>query len=80
MDHAMVEALGAAIRAAGCPDHRMVSHASHDAMILARKVPSAMLFVRTPNGVSHHPDETVLAADVEAALDVGMKFLENWNR
>jgi len=80
MDHAMVEALGAAIRSAGCPDHRMLSHACHDAMILARKVPAAMLFVRTPNGVSHHPDETVLADDVEAALNVGVKFLENWDR
>ena len=80
MDHAMVEALGTAIRSAGCPDHRMMSHASHDAMILARKVPAAMLFVRTPNGLSHHPDETVLAEDVEAALKVGMKFLEDWDR
>jgi len=80
MDHAMVEALGAALRSAGFPDHRMVSHASHDAMILARKVPAAMLFVRTPGGVSHHPDETVLAEDVEAALSVGMKFLEGWDR
>jgi allantoate deiminase len=80
MDHAMVEALGTAIRSAGYPDHRMVSSASHDAMILARKVPAAMLFVRTPNGVSHHPDETVLAEDVEAALKVGVKFLEGWNR
>ena len=80
MDHAMVEALGAAIRSAGYPDHRMLSHASHDAMILARKVPAAMLFLRTPNGVSHHPEEAVLAEDVEAALHVGMKFLEGWNR
>ena len=80
MDHAMVEALGTAIRSAGYPDHRMVSSASHDAMILARKVPAAMLFVRTPNGLSHHPDETVLAEDVEAALSVGMNFLESWDR
>ncbi len=80
MNHAMVEALGTAIRSAGYPDHRMLSSASHDAMILARKVPAAMLFVRTPNGVSHHPEETVLAEDVEAALKVGMKFLENWDR
>jgi allantoate deiminase len=80
MNHAMVEALGTAIRSAGYPDHRMVSSASHDAMLLARKVPAAMLFVRTPGGVSHHPDETVLADDVEAALKVGMKFLEGWDR
>jgi allantoate deiminase len=37
-----------------------------------------MLFMRTPNGVSHHPDETVLVEDVEAALEVGIKFLESW--
>jgi allantoate deiminase len=78
MNHAMVEALGAAMRAAGHPDHRMISGAGHDAMILARKVPTAMLFMRTPNGVSHHPDETVLVEDVEAALEVGIKFLESW--
>jgi allantoate deiminase len=78
MNHAMVDVLGAAIRSAGYPDHRMVSGAGHDAMILARKVPAALLFMRTPNGVSHHPDETVLAEDVEAALDVGVKFLELW--
>ena len=53
---------------------RMTSGAGHDAMILAAAVPSAMLFLRTPGGLSHHPDEAVLAADVEAALQVGMRF------
>jgi allantoate deiminase len=37
-----------------------------------------MLFLRTPNGVSHHPDEMVLTEDVEAALEVGVNFLESW--
>jgi len=78
MNRAMVDELGAAIRSAGHPDQRMVSGAGHDAMILARKVPAAMLFLRSPNGVSHHPDETVLPEDVEAALQVGMNFLESW--
>jgi N-carbamoyl-L-amino-acid hydrolase len=31
--------------------------AGHDAGILAAKVPTAMLFVRNPTGVSHAPDE-----------------------
>jgi allantoate deiminase len=44
-------------------------------MILARRVPSAMLFLRSPGGVSHHPDETVVVEDVEAALKVGVEFL-----
>ena len=47
-------------------------------MILARKVPAAMLFLRSPGGLSHHPHEAVLASDVDAALDVGGKFLEAW--
>jgi len=32
------------------------------------------LFVRSPGGISHHPDESVLPEDVEAALGVGMRF------
>jgi allantoate deiminase len=58
------------------PAHRMTSGAGHDAMIMARRMPAAMLFVRSPGGISHHPDETVLAEDVAAALEAGMGFLE----
>ncbi len=54
---------------------RMASGAGHDAMILAAKVPAVMLFVRTPGGLSHHPAEAVLAADVEAGLRVGVDFM-----
>ena len=35
----------------------------------------AMLFVRCAGGVSHHPDESVDAADVAVALDVLDGFL-----
>jgi allantoate deiminase len=74
----MLAGLCAAAETAGHAPHRMVSGAGHDAMILARKVPAAMLFVRSPGGISHHPDEAVLPGDVEAALAVGGKFLERW--
>ena len=67
-----------AVESAGFPVHRMVSGAGHDAMILARKVPAAMLFVRSPGGISHHPDESVLAEDVDAALAVGVEVLREW--
>jgi allantoate deiminase len=56
---------------------RMVSGAGHDAMILAPHIPSAMLFLRSPGGVSHHPAETVLPADVEIALSIGQRFMES---
>jgi allantoate deiminase len=65
-----------AVEAAGYPLHRMVSGAGHDAMILAQKTPVAMLFLRSPGGLSHHPDESVHPGDVDAALKTGLKFLE----
>jgi allantoate deiminase len=34
-----------------------------------------MLFLRSPGGISHHPDESVLEEDVEAALTAGVFFL-----
>jgi allantoate deiminase len=67
--------LARAVKEAGYPVHHMTSGAGHDAMILAPVVPTAMLFLRSPGGVSHHPDESVLVGDVEAALEVGMRFL-----
>lgn len=64
-----------AIRAAGCKPHHMTSGAGHDAMILAGSVPSGMIFLRTPGGISHDPAESVLPADVEKALECGMHLL-----
>ena len=54
----------------------MPSGAGHDAMVMATRMPAAMLFLRSPGGISHHPDETVAEEDVEAAFQVGRKFLE----
>lgn len=59
------------VREAGFPVHQMASGAGHDAIIMAGRVPSAMLFVRSPGGLSHHPDESVLEGDVAAALQIG---------
>ena len=65
-----------AILKAGCKPHRMVSGAGHDAMILAERVPSAMIFLRTPGGISHDPAETVLVEDVEKAIQCGLHLLD----
>lgn len=51
------------------------SGAGHDAMIVGSFLPSAMLFVRSPNGISHHPDELVLEQDVAVALRVLTSFV-----
>ncbi len=68
LSEALAEGLAAAADAAGYRCRHMFSGAGHDAMILAPHVPTALLFVRTPGGLSHHPEETVREPDVEAAL------------
>jgi allantoate deiminase len=77
MDTRLTAALEAAVEATGRRPHRMVSGAGHDAMVLAKKLPAAMLFLRSPGGISHHPDESVLLEDVQAALDAGLYFLKH---
>ncbi|MCW4466776.1 allantoate amidohydrolase [Glutamicibacter sp. MNS18] len=52
--------------------------AGHDAGVLAGHVPSAMVFVRNPSGISHSPEEHVEDADAElgaAALADALGFL-----
>jgi allantoate deiminase len=46
------------------------SGAGHDAAVMAKITPAAMLFIRCKNGVSHHPDESVRTGDVRIALEV----------
>jgi len=64
-----------AIQKAGCEAYRMASGAGHDAMILAEKVPAAMIFLRTPGGISHDPSESVHLDDVAKALECGHHLL-----
>jgi allantoate deiminase len=75
MDPFMTEQIERAMQKAGCEAHRMASGAGHDAMILAEKVPAAMIFLRTPGGVSHDPSESVHLDDVAKALECGQHLL-----
>ena len=76
MDERLTAFLAEAIEASGLPVKRMPSGAGHDAMVMAARVPTAMLFLRSPGGISHHPDETVLVEDVAAALAVCRNFMQ----
>jgi allantoate deiminase len=76
MDAFLVAQICEALRATGCAAHRMASGAGHDAMILAERVPAAMIFLRTPGGVSHHPSEAVEADDISKAVACGLRLLE----
>jgi len=78
MDPALTALLGDAVaHSTGRAPRLMTSGAGHDAMIVARRVPSAMLFLRSPGGLSHHPGETVLPEDVAAAYATGVEFLRS---
>lgn len=75
LDSRLTTMLENAATQAGFPSRRMTSGAGHDAMILAPVIPSTMLFLRSPGGLSHHPDESMHPEDVEAALATAMEFL-----
>jgi allantoate deiminase len=77
MNDGLTALLARAVDRSESPVHMMASGAGHDAMILAPHVPVAMLFLRSPGGVSHHPDENVLEADVAAALAAGRLLLDD---
>jgi len=76
MDQTLANEIEQAIGKTGAKPHRMVSGAGHDAMILAEKVPAAMIFLRTPGGISHDPAESVAENDVAKAIECGLRLLE----
>lgn len=76
MDPFLIHEIDQAIRKTGCEPHHMVSGAGHDAMILAEKVPAAMIFLRTPGGISHDPAESVAIEDVAKAIECGLHLLD----
>jgi len=77
MDPAMCTMASEAIRGLGITPLSMVSGAGHDAMIMAERVPATMIFLRSPGGISHHPEESVRPQDVENALAAGLALLRH---
>ncbi len=65
----------AAVGEAGHPVLRLGSGAGHDAMVMATRCPTSMVFVRCRGGLSHHPEEFVATEDVAVALRVFCSFL-----
>jgi N-carbamoyl-L-amino-acid hydrolase len=64
---ALVERHAAAL---GRSTMRMPSGAGHDAQMLARVCPAAMVFVPSVGGISHNPAEYTAPADLVAGADV----------
>jgi len=67
-------------RAVGHEPVSLESGAGHDAAILAECTRIVILFVRCRDGVSHHPDESVSAEDIRAAMACTFEFLARAGR
>jgi allantoate deiminase len=57
--------------------YHLPSGAGHDAMILGKVVPVAMLFVRSKDGISHNPKEWSTLNDCVLAIHILKDFIEN---
>jgi N-carbamoyl-L-amino-acid hydrolase len=52
--------------------------AGHDAGILSAKVPTAMLFVRNPTGISHSPNEYAEITDCRTGAEALADVMADW--
>jgi allantoate deiminase len=75
---ALVALLQQAVAAQGVSPRTLLSGAGHDAMVMAALCPTAMLFIRCAGGISHHPAESVDAADAELAVAAMCHFIERF--
>ena len=67
----------AVLAAAGIDAPVLPTGAGHDAGVLAARLPTAMLFVRNPTGVSHAPAERAEPADCELGVTALTAVLED---
>jgi beta-ureidopropionase / N-carbamoyl-L-amino-acid hydrolase len=76
-DETLRDRITGVLAAAGTDAPVLPTGAGHDAGILAARIPTAMLFVRNPTGVSHSPAEQATLADCEAGVRALALVLEN---
>jgi len=73
-DAGLVNAIEASATRLGLSHRRMTSGAGHDAQMLARIAPAAMIFVPSRDGISHNPrehtDDAQLVQGAQVLLDV----------
>jgi N-carbamoyl-L-amino-acid hydrolase len=76
-DETLRDRITGVLAAAGTDAPVLPTGAGHDAGILAARIPTAMLFVRNPTGVSHSPAEEATLADCEAGVRALALVLED---
>lgn len=69
-DAGVADRIEACARRLGHDPRRMTSGAGHDAQMLARIAPAAMIFVPSVRGISHNPAEHTEPAHLAAGADV----------
>lgn len=69
-DQRIVELVENAARDRGLASKRMTSGAGHDAQMIARVAPTAMIFVPSIGGISHNPREHTPDADLVAGANI----------
>jgi beta-ureidopropionase / N-carbamoyl-L-amino-acid hydrolase len=79
-DETLRDRITGVLAAAGTGVPVLPTGAGHDAGILAARIPTAMLFVRNPTGVSHSPAEQAHLADCEAGVRALALVLEDLAR
>lgn len=79
-DETLRDRITGVLAAAGTDAPVLPTGAGHDAGILAARIPTAMLFVRNPTGVSHSPAEQAHLADCEAGVRALALVLEELSR
>jgi len=69
-DTACVALVAAAAEKLGHSSRRIVSGAGHDAVYVARHVPTAMIFTPCKDGLSHNEAESILPEEARAGCQV----------
>ena len=69
-DARIVSLIEGGAKAAGLSCRRMTSGAGHDAQMIARIAPSAMIFVPSRGGISHNPAEFTAADELVAGANI----------
>jgi N-carbamoyl-L-amino-acid hydrolase len=69
-DPACVDLVRQAAKRLGLPAREIISGAGHDAVYVARSVPTAMIFTPCKDGLSHNEAESIMPEEAEAGCQV----------
>lgn len=80
MDQTMTEVIEHVCDSIAIAGHRMNSGAGHDALVMASHAPTAMFFIPSIGGISHHPMECSRESDIEKAVEVALRTIKELDR